>query len=678
MCGMTRVAPYGSWASPISLETLVADAVGLSFPFDSGDFVYWSESRPGEGGRSVLVRASRAGSGDPQDVFGSELSARTTVHEYGGMCAAGWGDTVYFTNFSDQRLYRTRTGEEPVPITPEPPSARAWRYAAPVPAGEGTHLIAVRERHADPDIPTTVVNDLVAVRTDGTGLTVIAEGHDFYSHPALSPDGRRLAWTSWDHPNMPWDGTELWEAELDGSLVPVRTRLVAGGPSESVTQPKYTPDGRLLFISDRTGWWNLYAAGDDGSAGMSLAPMEAELASPDWQFGTSNYAVLADGTIVATWGEGGLSRLGILRPGARAFTLWPTQWTYFSALRTGADGHSVLAVAASATEPPSVVRLTPPGPAALGAAEKGAAEKGAAENDAEVLKRSRPMAVDPAYLSVPEPVTFPTEDAKEAHSLFYPPTNGDFAGPAEERPPLIVTVHGGPTSAALPILSYSIQFWTSRGFGVVDVNYGGSTGYGREYRDRLRGQWGVVDVADCVHAAQALARAGRVDPNRLLIHGGSAGGFTTLCACTWSSVFAAGASYYGVADASALAAETHKFESRYTDGLIGPWPETAQRYRDRSPIAHTDQLRTPLIVFQGLDDKIVPPDQAEMMVAALRDKGVPHAYVTYEGEQHGFRKAVNVKRTTEAELYFYAKVLGFEPADDLEPVEIAFGDRLRV
>ncbi|MDA8313518.1 MAG: prolyl oligopeptidase family serine peptidase [Actinomycetota bacterium] len=664
---MTRLAPYGSWASPISLETLVTDAVGLSFPFESGDFVYWLESRPDEGGRSVLVRAPREGNGDAHDVFGPDLSARTTVHEYGGACAAGWGDTVYFANFSDQRLYRTGPGEQPVPITPSPPTPGAWRYAAPLSAGDGTHLIAVRERHADPDLPSAVVNDLVAVRTDGSGISVIAEGHDFYSHPVLSPDGRRLAWTSWDHPNMPWDGTELWEAELDASLVPVRARLVAGGPGESVTQPKYTPDGRLLFVSDRTGWWNLYAADHDGGAPTALAPMQAEFASADWQFGNSNYAVLDDGSIVATWSKDGLGWLGVLRPGASELAPWPTRWTYFSALCASADGRSVLAVAASATEPPSVVRFTPAGSAA----------PGTAGGDAEVLKPSRHKTVDPAYLSVPEPVTFSTADDKEAHALFYPPTNGDFAAPVDERPPLIVTVHGGPTSEAHPILNYSIQFWTSRGFGVVDVNYGGSTGYGREYRDRLRGQWGVVDVADCVHAAQSLARAGRVDAHRLLIHGGSAGGFTVLCACTWSSVFAAGASYFGVADASALAAETHKFESHYTDGLIGPWPETAKRYRDRSPIAHTDRLRTPLIVFQGLEDKVVPPDQAVKMVAALRDKGVPHAYVAYEGEQHGFRRAENVKRTTEAELYFYAKVLGFEPADHLEPVEIASGDRLR-
>lgn len=665
---MARVSPYGSWESPITLDMLVGDAVGLSFPFEVGDDVYWSEARPAEGGRVVVVRASRDG-GTPRDVFGPDHHARSTVHEYGGRCVAVVGTTVFFSNFSDQRLYAVTPGEvPPLPITPEAQTPRAWRYAVPVPTGDGRHLVAVRERHPDPDVPAGVVNDLVAVSTDGGGIRVIAEGHDFYSHPVLSPDGRRLAWTSWDHPNMPWDGTELWEAELDASLRPKSLRRVAGGPTESVTQPAYTPDGRLLFVSDRTGWWNLYAAAHGGGPDTALAPMTADLGGPDWQFGASNYAVLDDGSIVGTWGEGGLDRLGILRPGEHAFSPIASDWTSFDSLRAGADGRSVLCIAASGTQPAAVVRITP-------ASSSASADTA---GDVEVLKRARSTVVDARYLSAPEPFAFPTDHGRTAYALYYPPANPDFVAPAGERPPLIVAVHGGPTAAAQPVLNFAIQFWTSRGFGLVDVNHGGSTGFGREYRERLRGQWGVVDVADCVHAARALAEAGRADPDRLLIHGGSAGGYTALCACTWSDVFAAGASYYGIADAATLAQETHKFESHYTDALFGPWPETAQVYRDRSPISHTDQLQTPLIVFQGLEDKVVPPDQAEIMVAALRDKGVPHAYITYEGEQHGFRKAENVKRTAEAELYFYGKVLGFTPADELRPVEIVHGDRLGI
>ncbi|MGH8982014.1 MAG: S9 family peptidase, partial [Acidimicrobiales bacterium] len=481
---MPRVAPCGTWASPVTLEALVADGRGPSFPLEEGDWVYWCEARPAEGGRTVVLRAPRAGGGATQDVFGADHSARTTVHEYGGLCIAVWGTTVYFANGADQRLWRVDPGGAPVPITPEPPVSRAWRFAAPVPTPDGRHLVCVRERHQDPDLPATVMNDLVAVRTDGGGITVVADGHDFYSHPVLSPDGRHLAWTCWDHPNMPWDGTELWEAALDSSCHAVRARKVAGGPTESVTQPKYAPDGGLLFVSDRTGWWNLYAAGHDGEPGLALAPMEAELGAPDWQFGTSNYAVVADGSIVATWSEGGLGRLGLLRPGSSAFELLESRWTSLAALRAGAGGDSVLAVAASATEPPAIVRLTLPS----------LSDRGDTRCREEILTRSRMATLDSGYLSVPEAVSFPTDHGRRAHALFYPPANADFDAPESERPPLVVTVHGGPTSRARPSLDYSVQFWTSRGFAVVDVDYGGSTGYGREYRERMRGQWGVVDV----------------------------------------------------------------------------------------------------------------------------------------------------------------------------------------
>ena len=657
---MPRTAPYGTWTSPITLDLLVQRVVGLSFPMQVGDDVYWSESRPSEGGRYVLVRSSGAEGTATSDVFGRDHNARTLVHEYGGLCYAVAGGVVYFSNYADQRLYRLATGEEPAPVTPEPDAPRALRYAAPVVTPDGRHLVVVRERHAEPDLPTSVVNDLVAVPTGGGEQRVLAEGHDFYSNPVLSPDGARLAWVSWDHPNMPWDGTELWEADVDATLGVRSVRRIAGGRDESVVQPKYTPDGRLVFASDRTGWWNLYTATDEGD--RPLTPMEAEIGGPDWVFGTSSYAALADGSIVACWSEGGLGRLGVLRPGATAFAELPTSWTTFAQLRASDDGRSVLCIAGSASEPASVVRVTPGSPDR--------------PTDAEVLARSRGDAVDPSYLSSPEPVEFPTERGLRAHALFYAPTNADHVAPEGELPPVIVRVHGGPTSAATSTLDYGIQFWTSRGIAVVDVNYGGSTGYGRPYRERLRGNWGVVDLEDSVNAALHLVASGRVDGERLLIHGGSAGGYTTLCAVTFTDTFAAGASYFGIADAVVFAGETHKFESHYTDALFGPWPAAEDVYRQRSPAMHTEGLRTPLIVFQGLEDKVVPPDQAEIMVAALREKGIPHAYVAYEGEQHGFRKAESVRRTAEAELYFYGRVLGFEPADDLEPVEIVHAERL--
>ncbi len=665
---MTSAAPFGTWPSPLTLDVLVEGAVGLSFPSVVGGRTYWVESRPAEGGRLVLVRSAVDGT-DPEDVFGPDFSVRTLVHEYGGLCYAVDGHTVYFSNFADQRIYRVDPGGVPRPITPEPPAPRAVRFAAPVVTPGGQHLVAVRERHPDPDTPAGVTNDVVVLPTDGSSEPrVLLEGHDFFGHPVLSPDGRRMAWVTWDHPNMPWDESEVWCGELhedaDGHPSVTSRRRVAGGPSESVTQPKFAPDGTLLFLSDRTGWWNIYAADPDGGPDRPLAVMDHDLGSPDWVFGTSSFAVRHDGSVVGTWFDRGLCRLGVLRPGARRFVEIPTPLTELGELRPDDEGRSVVAVAGSASQPPAVVRI--------GAAATGEE----ASTPIDVLRRSRDDTVGEAYLSVPEPIEFPTEGNLTAHALFYPPRNVDAVPPAGELPPLIVSIHGGPTGMARSVLTYGIQFWTSRGFAVVDVNYGGSAGYGRAYRERLRGAWGVVDLADCVNAARHLVDTGRVDGNRLLIHGGSAGGYTTLCAATFTDVFAAGASYFGIADTMVFVNETHKFESRYTDGLFGPWPDTADVYRDRSPVAHAERLATPLIIFQGLEDKVVPPDQAEIMVAALRDKGVPHAYVPYEGEQHGFRRAENVRRTAEAELYFYGKVLGFEPADELTPVEIVHADRL--
>lgn len=663
------IAPYGTWPSPLTLDMLVQGAVGLSFPLSAAGQVYWVEARPSEAGRQVIVRSAGDGSG-AEDVLGPDGNARTLVHEYGGLCFTVDGATVYFSEHGDQRLYRVEPAGAPQPITPEPPSARSVRFAAPVVTPDGRWLVAVRERHPEPDRPAGVVNDVVVVPTDGSGEpAVLLEGNDFYSHPVLSPDGRRIAWTSWDHPHMPWDEQAVWCGDLgmDAAGRPKvgAPRRVAGGPSESATQPRFTPGGTLLFLSDRTGFWNLYAAGPEGGPDRPLAPMAHDLGAPDWQFGTSSYAVARDETVIGTWFDRGFSRLGVLHPGADRFVEIPTTYTEIAQLRTADDGRSVLAVAGSASEPMAVVRIEVPAPGSE------------ASTSISVLRRARESTVDPTHLSLPEPVELPTGGGLTAHALFYaPPRHAGVRAPEGERPPLIVSIHGGPTGMARTALNYGIQFWTSRGFAVVDVNYGGSAGYGRAYRERLRGTWGVVDLEDCVNAARFLAESGRVDGERLLIHGGSAGGYTTLCATTFTDVFAAGASYFGIADTMVFAGETHKFESRYTDGLFGPWPETADVYRERSPVLHAERLATPLIVFQGLEDKVVPPDQAEIMVAALRERGVPHAYVAYEGEQHGFRRAENVRRTTEAELYFYGRVLGFEPADDLAPVEIVHAEAL--
>ncbi len=584
----------------------------------SGDALYWSEGRPAEAGRQVVVRWVPGE--DPVDVLPAPFSARTTVHEYGGGAFCVSGDAVLFSNFDDQRLWRADSGREPSPVTPE-----GARYADGHVSPDGARLACVRERH----LADEVVNDVVVLATDGPAEPmVVAEGHDFYAAPRFGPNGE-LAWLAWDHPRMPWDGTVL-EVGGRGS--------VAGGPAESVSQPRWSPDGILHWISDRTGWWNLYRDG------APLQPRDAELSGPDWVFGQSTYAFLPGGRLVASWTEGGRGHLGVLGEEPLDLPL-----TSFSSLR--AYGDKVAVIAASPMQAPAVVVVDP------------------ATGELTVVRSSRPTPVDAGYLSAPRPIEFATTGGGTAHALFYPPANAGCQGPSGERPPLVVTSHGGPTSAASTSLELRTQFWTSRGFAVVDVDYRGSTGYGRAYRQELNGQWGVADVDDCLAAARHLADAGEVDGRRMVIRGSSASGLTALLALT-RGVFAAGASLYGVVDLAALATDTHKFEARYLDGLVGPWPEAADVYCERSPISHADELSAPLIIFQGLEDKVVPPSQAEILVDALRGAGLPFAYLTFEGEAHGFRKAETIRRVVEAELSFYGQVLGFTPADDMEPVEI--------
>lgn len=640
---MATIAPYGSWTSPITPDLLVEKVVGLSHPMPAGDDLLWVEFRPEEGGRYALVR--RRGEGSTEEALPPDFAVRTLVHEYGGLCYTRHAGTVFFSNYSDQRLYRADPGATPTPITPDPAISRGLRYADPAVSPNGAWLICVRETHSDDG----VVNDVVVLPTDGSSSPrTIADGHDFYSAPRFSPEGDRVAWITWDQPRMPWDGTELWEAEVGNGFCLGPPRLVAGGLSESITQPRYSPSGVLHYISDRTGWWNLYA--DDGQSGAPLAPKDCEFSGPDWVFGQSTYTFLADGTVVAKWSEAGLDHLGYLAPGGDSITAVELPYTSVDSIRP--FGFGVVAVVGSPTEAPAIVAISFP------------------SQRVEVLKRSRQPSISAGYLSAPRAVEFTTGANLTAHALFYAPANEDFRGPEGDRPPLVVMCHGGPTSATSSVLSFGIQFWTSRGLAVVDVNYGGSTGYGRAYRRRLQGNWGIVDVDDCVNAALHLAKHGEVDRDRMVIRGGSAGGYTTLCALTFRNVFAGGASLYGVADAGALAVYTHKFEARYLDGLIGPWPEARALYEERSPIFHTDRLRTPVILFQGLEDEVVPPAQADMMADALRTKGVPFAHISFPGEQHGFRKVQNIKRTAEAELWFYGKILGFEPAGTIEPVVI--------
>lgn len=622
------------------------DAIRLGSVDVDGDDVYWSEGRPHEGGRQVIVR--RRPDGSVTDVLGEGFGARTLVHEYGGRASAVAAGVVYFSNFSDQRLYRVAAdGGEPQALTRAPRTPLSVRFADLVVSPDGGWIVCVRERHLDASAGEVgeVVNDVVAVPVAGGEPVVVAEGHDFFAAPRLSPDGALACWLWWDHPNMPWDGTHLEMAPFAEGRPVGPVRSVAGGPEESVSQPRWSPDGRLHYVSDRTGWWNLY---DDED--KALCPREAEFSGPDWVFGQSTYGFLGDGTIVAAVAERNLWHLCLVRDGQLSRIDGP--WTMVSSLHVSGGGSEVVAIAASPAEAPAVVRI------------------GIADGRYSVLRRSSEAEVDQALISVPEPIEFPTEGGTTAHAFFYPPRNPELAGADAERPPLIVMIHGGPTSASGAVLDLGLQYWTSRGFAVVDVNYGGSTGYGRDYRNRLQGSWGIVDVDDCVNAARWLADQGRVDGDRMVITGGSAGGYTTLAALAFRDVFAAGASHYGVADVEALALHTHKFESRYLDALIGPYPQARDVYLERSPIRSTSSLDVPMILFQGLDDKVVPPEQAEMMAEALRRNGVPFAYVAFEGEQHGFRRADTIKRVAEAELWFYGRVLGFSPADEIVPVRI--------
>ena len=642
---MTTIAPYGSWRSPITAASLVEQAVRLGQVVAVGDAVFWNEGRPSEGGRQVVVR-------DGVDVLPEGFGARTLVHEYGGQsyAVAPDGSWLVFSNLADQRLYRVALAGDaaaPVALTPEPAAPMADRFADAVVSPDGEWIVCVRERHLGPsaeDVRNEVVCLPAGVGECGVGgePVVVADGRDFFSAPRLSPDGASLCWLAWDHPNMPWDGTELWVAPFSGGRLVGPASLVAGGPSESVSQPRWSPDGELHFVSDRTGWWNLYRSGGE----VVVVEREAELTGPDWVFGQSSYDFLADGRLVFVVNERNVHHLEV--EGTGVVDLPFTSLTSVRAV--GSD--EIVCLAGSPTSSSAVVRIR------------------LSTGEVEVLKRPRAGDVDPSVVSVPEAIEFPTTGGVTAHAFFYAPRNDGFAGPDGERPPLIVMIHGGPTSATSAVLDLQHQFWTSRGFAVVDVNYGGSTGHGRPYRDRLQGSWGIVDVDDCVAAASWLASEGRVDGSRMVIRGGSAGGYTTLAALAFRDVFAGGASLYGVADAEALAADTHKFESRYLDGLIGPYPAARDVYVERSPIHHLDSLDKPLILFQGLEDKVVPPEQAEMMAGALRERGVPFAYLAFEGEQHGFRQAATIVRVHEAELWFYGRVLGFGPADEIEPVKI--------
>lgn len=566
--------------------------------------------------------------GTTRDVTPAGFSVRSSVHEYGGGAYFVSDGVVTFSNWTDQRLYRQELDGDPSPITPEPPQLASWRYA------DATHfeggIICVRERHE----PNGVINELVLIE-ESNDPKIVVGGHDFFSSPRMSPDGSLLVWISWDHPNMPWDGCELWQAEYlgDGKLGP--RRRLAGGLNESIVQPTWGPDGSLYWYSDRTGYWNLY------KDRQVVLPMDADGAGPAWTFGGQYFGFLSNDRLALTVMEDGFDRVVLLDPDGSTSDIPIPAGTHRGRLAT--DGDHRVALISGSSSVRDAVRVVD-----------------VDTGEEEVLRSAGGF--DPRYVSKAEPITFPSDDGR-THAFFYPPFNPDFTGPDEELPPLIVFSHGGPTSAARPDLNPEIQYFTSRGLAVVDVNYGGSSGYGRRYRQRLRGTWGIVDARDCVTAARYLASRGLIDGERLAIRGGSAGGFTTLTVLTFHDDFQVGASYYGVADLEAMARDTHKFESRYLDFLVGPYPDAAGLYHQRSPVNFTERLSCPVILFQGLDDPVVPPSQALALVDALKELGLPYEYLPFMGEQHGFRQAKNIALALTHEMSFYGQALGFTPKD---------------
>jgi dipeptidyl aminopeptidase/acylaminoacyl peptidase len=668
---MAEELPYGSWPSPITPDVVVAGSVSLGGPAwqptgaDGSGWLWWSELRPEEKGRVQLVRR-RVGpdgrpTGDAVDVLPDGFSARTRVHEYGG--GAWWlgrsnqPDVVHFTSWDDQRLYRYAVGAAaPVAVTPEPPVRHGLRYADAEVTPDGHWIVCVRERH--PADGSEAVNEIVAVAADGDGTAeprVLVSGPDFVSCPRVSRDGTHLAWVQWNHPNMPWDDTSLWVGELswtDGPRIESST-VIDPALGRSWMTPRWLGDDHLYAIADPDDFWILRDFRPiDGSWALTGEPLSDpahESGAPQWVFGSATYCLLPGGGGANAYVSDGVDRLEVFElDGERRGVDVP--FTSMGGLTVAGDRIAMLA--ASFTTEPEVVTVDP------------------TTGDVITIRPARDLGIDPTWFAVPRHISFPTTDDGTAHGFFYPPTSATASGPADARPPLLVLSHGGPTGAARPQLQLNIQFWTSRGFGVVDVNYRGSTGYGRRYRDALHDKWGIYDTDDCIAAARYLAAAGDVDGDRLAIRGGSAGGYTTLCALTFHDDFTVGSSLYGVADLEALATDTHKFESRYLDLLVGPYPADKQVYEDRSPIHHVDRLDTPLVIFQGLEDAIVPPAQAEMMVTALRERGVPFAYLPFEGEQHGFRQAANIRRVLEAELYFFGQILDFRPDDEVEPVAI--------
>jgi dipeptidyl aminopeptidase/acylaminoacyl peptidase len=639
---MPQIAPYGSWKSPITSEAITASSIRLEDVVIEGDTIYWSEQHPNEKGRYAIERWTKGGK--IEELLPAPWSARTRVHEYGGSAFTVVDGTVYFVNDADQRVYQLVVEGDNIPLTPAADIRHAdFTYDAAL-----DRLIAVREDHTTGT--KEAVNSIGWIPLDGSQSGgVLVSGHDFFATPRVSPDGAQLCWLSWDHPNMPWDGCELWVGSIAADGAIVNPRLIAGGKRESIFQPEWSLDGTLYFVSDRSGWWNLYR---DGANGPEIVFEDAaEFGRPLWVFSITTYGFLDEGRAAVTYFKDGRWQLGTIDLETK--TLEPIELPSTSIGSVHAHDGVVVFEAGSPVEPSALVRLD---------VDTGKLMK---------LRSTSDQEFERGYISVPGAIQFPTTDGKTAFGYYYPPQNKDFVAPEGELPPLIVQSHGGPTSSTSTAQRTQIQYWTSRGFAILDVDYGGSTNYGREYRERLNDNWGIVDIDDCVNGAKHLIEEGMVDPERVIIQGWSASGYTTLSALAFRDFFKAGVSYFGIGDLEAMALDTHKFESRYLDGLIGPYPDAIERYKERSAIHYVDNIAVPLLIFQGDEDKIVPPNQAQKMYDAVEAKGMPVALVIYEGEQHGFRKSENIRHALDGSLYFFGKVFGFEPADEVPVIEIA-------
>ena len=633
---MTITKPYGTWESLITSEMLVGGAVRLGEIVTDGDDVWWAESRPDEGGRTVIVRNGK-------DQTDKKTNVRTLVHEYGG--SAWWvrNGTLVYSQYLDQRLYRRDKSGDSIPLTPESETQQSYRYADGRITNNEDWYVCVREIHTSSDEEPS--NEIVAVPLDGSQqIRVLVSGPDFVSSPRVSKEGDQIAWVQWNHPNMPWDDTQLCIASLEEMVL--SNQKVTKSKAESFFQPEWDDQGNLHVVSDRNNWWNLFRV--DQSTNeidlTSLTNIEAEIGLPQWVFGQSRYAFVGD-EIWFVYREAGIDKLAILSSNGQ-FEQIKIDATEIESVRNYQDG--IVATVSSWKAESSVMFIN--------------------SEEVRPLSKTRDLDIGESWFPVPETFTYQTSDSEKAHALFYSPTNPEYEIHENENPPLIVLAHGGPTGSARRQLQLSIAYWTSRGFGVADVDYRGSTGYGRLYRNSLRNSWGLADVEDCVAVAKHLVAQKKVDKNRLAIKGGSAGGFTVLAALTFHDTFTAGASRYGIADLAILAKDTHKFESRYLDRLVGKWPEDEEIYKQRSPIHHIEQLSTPMVILQGSEDPIVPPNQAHLMAKKLKENDIPHALIEFSDEGHGFRKAPNITKAIESELAFFAQIFNFEPFDDLPKI----------